>query len=223
MKLRNIYPICVSLSENCEESTIAVGRNFPFVEVRLDAGIYTSPQVKKIFQSLKNSIATCRPGRYDDQTRFEFLSVALNTGAKFVDIEIESANKFKKDLITLAKKRKSRSILSYHNFDLTPSKRTLTLIIKKARLAGADVVKIATKVRDERDTKTLMGLLSENERLVVVGMGEAGKSIRIAAPMLGGLFTFASPEGGKETAPGQVEFKIVKSIYESLGMIKQKG
>lgn len=214
-----IYPICVSLSEKNAEATISVGRKFPFVEVRLDSGQYMAADVKKVFQSLKNAIATCRPGRYEDESRFELLSMALNTGARFVDIEIESALKFRKDLMKLAKKRKARSIISFHDFETTPAKRILNSIIKRAKLAGADIVKIATKVRDEKDTKTLMALLAEHEKLVVIGMGEAGKSIRIASPMLGGLFTFASPAVGKETAPGQIEFAVMRDMYAGLGMI----
>jgi 3-dehydroquinate dehydratase-1 len=219
MKLRSIYPICVSLSEKNAERTIAVGRNFPFVEVRLDAGRFTAADVKKVFQSLKNAVVTCRPGLYDDESRLELFSIALNTGARFVDIEIESSAKLRKELIKLAKKRKARSILSYHNYEITPSKRILNSIIKKAKASGADVVKIATNVRDERDTKILLALLSEHEKLVVIGMGEAGKSIRIASPMLGGLFTFAAPEVGKETAPGQIVFSVLREMYFSLGMI----
>lgn len=219
MKLKNIYPICVSLSEKNAESAIAVGRKFPFVEVRLDYGEYTAPEIKYIFRSLKNTIATCRPGRYDDKARLLLLVAALNSGARFVDIEIEASTKFKKTLVSLAQKRKARSIISYHNFKLTPSKKALKGVITKAKRAGANVVKIATHVRNEKDVKTLLSVLSEHDNLVVVGMGEAGKAVRIASPMLGGIFTFAAPEVGKETAPGQIEFQALRQIYSSLGLV----
>ncbi len=40
--------------------------------------------------------------------------------------------------------------------------------------------------------------------MVIIGMGEKGVITRVAAPMLGAEFTFASAETGKETAPGQI-------------------
>lgn len=221
MKLKKYYPICVALSEKNADSTIATGRKFPFVEVRLDAGSYSTSEMKHVFGSLKNAIATCRPGHYGEKERADLLIAALKSGARFVDIEIESSRKFKKDLIALAQKRKARSILSYHNFKSTPTKKSLKDIILKARKEGADIVKIATHVRGEKDVKTLLSVLSEHDQVVVVGMGEIGKSVRIASPMLGGLFTFAAPEDGKETAPGQIEFNALRDIYLTLGIVKK--
>ncbi len=54
--------------------------------------------------------------------------------------------------------------------------------------------------------------------MVIIGMGEKGVISRIAAPMLGAEFTFAAPEAGKETAPGQISkdklLSIIRQIQE---------
>jgi 3-dehydroquinate dehydratase len=54
--------------------------------------------------------------------------------------------------------------------------------------------------------------------MVIIGMGKLGVVTRIAAPLLGAEFTFAAPETGKETAPGQISkdklLSIIRQIQE---------
>ncbi len=47
-------------------------------------------------------------------------------------------------------------------------------------------------------------------------MGDAGRITRVAAPLLGSEFTFASPGEGRETAPGQMSASQLNAIYKIL-------
>jgi 3-dehydroquinate dehydratase-1 len=49
-------------------------------------------------------------------------------------------------------------------------------------------------------------------------MGDAGKITRIAAPLLGAPFTYASAEDTKKTAPGQIKADKIDAIIK---MIKE--
>ena len=60
-----------------------------------------------------------------------------------------------------------------------------------------------------------MGLYQEDTRMAVIGMGRLGLITRVAAPFMGAEFTFASPEQGRETAPGQIDReKLTELIYQ---------
>jgi len=48
---------------------------------------------------------------------------------------------------------------------------------------------------------------------VVIGMGEKGRITRVMAPFLGAEFTFASPESGGETAPGQLSVNQLNELF----------
>ena len=87
------------------------------------------------------------------------------------------------------------------------------------RKAGADIVKIASHVSRAEDLQNLFKLYRKDCRMVIIGMGKLGVISRIAAPLLGAEFTFAAPEAGKETAPGQISkdklLSIIRQIEES--------
>jgi len=62
----------------------------------------------------------------------------------------------------------------------------------------------------------MIGLLSDTRPLVVIGMGQLGKITRIAGPLLGSLFTYASHDKGKETAEGQIDHMLLRKIFKDL-------
>ena len=52
--------------------------------------------------------------------------------------------------------------------------------------------------------------------MIALGMGKKGKITRLAAPLLGAPFTYASPAAGSETGPGQLEMDTLIKIYSLL-------
>ncbi len=80
---------------------------------------------------------------------------------------------------------------------------------------GADMAKIATMIKVNRDNSKILSLYKAPGRLVAIGMGELGKISRIVAPFLGAEFTYASLTDDNTTAPGQISYKrLNKYILE---------
>ena len=80
--------------------------------------------------------------------------------------------------------------------------------------AGADIAKIACKVKSNGDNARLLSLLDSKKEIIVIGMGRKGRITRITAPLLGSPITFAALEKGKETAEGQMTLDKMKELYE---------
>ena len=71
-------------------------------------------------------------------------------------------------------------------------------------------------VRSESDAARLLGLLGRWQDTVVVGMGDLGRVTRVAALLLGSPFSYAAPDDGVETAPGQLPLSAMTRILLEL-------
>jgi 3-dehydroquinate dehydratase type I len=54
------------------------------------------------------------------------------------------------------------------------------------------------------------------KKVVSFAMGALGQISRVLCPMVGGYFTYASIEEGKESAAGQITVKDLREIYRML-------
>ena len=103
-------------------------------------------------------LATCRRhqnhgkfnGSVEDQIRI--LDAALDAGARAVDIEIESAENAVPRLEAL--RGKGQLLLSYHNYDGTPSPET---VLRRMLRIPADGYKIVTTARKPSDNSRILG------------------------------------------------------------------
>lgn len=209
--------ICVSIAEKTAEDCIRTLEDIEFGEVRIDALIKPSEaEVKRIFNSHKNLIATCRTKEIKDSERKNLLKTAIECGAKFVDIEAEATDDYKNEISGFAQRKECKIIISYHNYEKTPVKAELDQIVQWCFDSGADIAKIACMINEPADNARLLGLLDSKRKLVIIGMGEKGRVTRIVAPLLGSVFTFASSRKGRETAPGQIEIEELENIFKVL-------
>lgn len=179
--------LCVSLKENSFKDFFYKIQGEDFVEIRLDDATLSDEEIKTLFSNKNKieTIATCRKSLYNDFERKEILLKAISAGANYVDIEIESDDSFKDDIIKLAQKKKCKIIISYHNFELTPKKEELHKIINDCtQLSPNIIIKIACKVNCIDDQNLLLFLyqnkIVENE-LLVIGMGEKGVLSRVSS------------------------------------------
>jgi len=143
----------------------------------------------------------------------EIIIKGFESGFDYVDIDINTIKNFK-----LSKSQKSKTILSFHDFEKTPNINKLTSIVNHMRECNVGVLKIATMVTSDQDITNLFQILLNKkkiEKMIIVGMGEKGKLTRILGSLLGSFLTFASTEFGS-SAPGQINIVEMKTIYKLL-------
>ncbi len=140
-----------------------------------------------------------------EKARLElFKSVMKSVDA--VDIELSSAS-ILKDVVREARRRRKTVIISYHNFKTTPAAAVLENVMKRAKMAGADIVKIAVTARSGRDVERLAQFTTRHASrgLITLSMGSRGVVSRVLFPAFGSLVTFAHL--GRGTAPGQMDLE----------------
>lgn len=191
------------------------------IEIRVD---YILDFSKKMIATLKKQmtkpcIFTCRKkqeGGFFQGTetqRMEIVMEAIKQNFEYVDIELSSIKN-----VQIPKKSKTKIICSYHNFLKTPSQETLESIINQMHTHRIDIIKIATFVHTNKDIKTLLHILinkNEDDKMIVIGMGEKGKITRVINPLLGSYLTFASNKNS-QSAPGQINVQSMRQIYKLL-------
>lgn len=143
-----------------------------------------------------------------------FLALLPRVGA--IDVEL-AAHEVLLELRAAAHESGRLVIASHHDFDRTPDAGALADIDARAQQAGADVVKIAARVRAPEDVRTLAAALLAPAPIgrIVIGMGDAGLATRVLFPALGSLLTYA--QAGLSTAPGQLP------LDELVGLLRRTG
>ncbi|MFC2130931.1 type I 3-dehydroquinate dehydratase [Bacteroidota bacterium] len=208
--------ICLSVNATNFDECVSLLRKHSFIEFRLDKTEFTLDQIKRLFSMPNKMIAACRPVKWDDNKRTDILTTAIKAGANYVDIELESSDDFLNKIEIAMKGTLCKLILSYHNHDNTPEFEELKDIINSCFDKGASIAKVSCKSNSEEDNARLLSLYIEYEtgQLISIGMNQKGRITRIAAPYLGAPFTYASTDSSFETAPGQIDYRNLKNIYD---------
>lgn len=194
--------ICVSLAHVPFELCVQTLKRYPLVEIRMDALDFSRDQFREIFQLHPNLIATYRPGVVDESQRVELLKNALEWGANYADIEFDSSQEYREEITRYAGHRNKKIILSYHNYTTTPPLQELERVLNQMFQKGTHIAKIACMVNMPSHNAELLSLYSKYKDIISIGMGAKGKITRIAAPLLGAPFTYASLKNFP-SAPGQ--------------------
>jgi 3-dehydroquinate dehydratase-1 len=208
--------ICISLVNRSFSECLAIVRQEGLVEVRIDQLDLSLEEAGELIKASPTLIATCRRGRFPDQQRHTYLDRAVRSGAAYVDMDTETDESFRQELVSLAKGHNCRVIISYHNFEATPSLGELEATARQCIEKGGALAKIACMVRTVKDVITILSLYDLDLPLIALGMGEMGRITRIAAPLLGAEFTYASYEPGSEAAAGQLSVEDMKQIFSLL-------
>lgn len=156
-----------------------------------------------------------------ERERMAILKKAMESGFDYIDIELSTAQilptPFNKGGEGAAK-----IILSFHNLEKTSSLPELEEIKRQMKKYSPDVMKFATFVWDDADSKILFQFLLDkqaDEEMIVIGMGERGKMVRVIAPLLGSYLTYASTDYS-ESAAGQIDIKELKKLYNEMRIVK---
>ncbi|MFC2065965.1 type I 3-dehydroquinate dehydratase [Chloroflexota bacterium] len=215
----NRHRICAVIVNDDLEAIKAVEPFSDLFEVRIDL---IGDGWRELTRQLKKPWIACNriaeeggSCRENESKRIEELLHAVELGAEIIDLELRTE---KLAEVIPSIKKGSKILLSYHDLKKTPSLNNMRTIVQKQLQAGADICKIVTTARSFDDNLAVLQLISDfpKIRIVSLAMGSLGFATRVLCPMVGGDFTYASIEKGKESAPGQVTVKELTKIY---GMI----
>jgi 3-dehydroquinate dehydratase type I len=213
----NKVKLCASIIDT---DIAAVKKIEPIVdlfEVRIDL---IGDKWTEVARQLKKPWIACNRmveegGKWDgnEARRIERLLQAVELGAKIVDIEYNAKNV--DNIIRLIKKR-ADCLLSFHDFQKTPSLDVLKQIVNKELKAGADICKVVTTAQTFEDNLAVMRLFSEfpDNKMVAFAMGTQGFISRVMAPLIGAYFTYGAVQKGVESAPGQLPVSDMLAVYE---------
>ncbi|MCR5352408.1 MAG: type I 3-dehydroquinate dehydratase [Bacteroidales bacterium] len=207
--------ICTSLQNKTYAQILEILEDptVEMAEIRLDLCPLSDEEIEELFsESDTPLIATCRLDAYpspEDATHRLYLAIA--SGARFADLEIEAPAQVSKDFQHLCRKNGTEIIRSYHNFDETPDSEILQMALARCFRYGADIAKVVTTCHTAEDaarieslyTLVLEGVDSLQGRLVAFGMGDAGRKTRLECLRRGAPFTYAALTEAEATAPGQ--------------------
>lgn len=184
------------------------------LELRIDA--LQDPDVQEVINFIDSLdgrvIATNRTAREgglfkgSEEERTEILSDVAGH-ARFVDIELQTEEKLRSRVI----KKSGSSIVSFHDFEKTPSMEELLEIVRQEKELG-DLAKFAVMPRNLEDTLTVFQVLLQMEDTIGISMGDLGGYTRVTAGLFGSPITYASLDGG--SAPGQLDLKITRLFLD---------
>ena len=222
--------VCVSVACENETEAVDIARQSEVyadvIEIRLDS--LSHPEIESFVKNLtKPLLFTNRPewegGSFkgSEAARIGLLLKAVQHDCALVDLELKTAPELRGELLdVLFKHPQTGLIISWHDFSGTPSSHELGEILQQQMESGAHVGKIVTTANDYNDVLRILNLqaiAAENDfPLIAFCMGSIGRISRLATLKLGGYMTYAAPDGGDETAPGQMNVSLIREMLERL-------
>lgn len=138
---------------------------------------------------------------------------------RYVDVELRSA-KALRSVLELARRKNIRRIISFHNFDDTPSVRALKIKAHAAQSHGADVFKVAARTDTPAQLARLLDFAAGKDvdlAISVMGMGKLGALSRIVLARLGSVLIYTSLHQPK--IEGQLSIQQLRSAFSALKII----
>ena len=211
--------ICAVIVNNDPEAVREVEPLVDLFEVRID--LIGDGWQELVKQLNKPWIACNRSANEGGQwhgseaRRIEKLLLAIELGADIVDIELRTKNL---DRIAQLIKKRTKGLLSFHDLEKTPPLDEMREIVRRQLKSGADICKMIATAQGLEDNLTVLQLIAEfpGTRLISFAMGPLGFMSRVLCPLVGGEFTYASIEKGKESASGQIPIRDLRKLYEMM-------
>lgn len=220
-----MHRICVSIARESVEDGLAVANHISpladVIEIRLDRlkTIAVAPFISRLTKPL---LLTNRPtweGGFfsgDEKLRMAPLLEAVQLGVAYVDLELKAPTTSHETLLAMVEKSASQLILSWHNFQETPTKAELVGRLAMIQDKGAHIAKIVTMAHDHHDVLRVLNLQEEAAKmdmpLIAFCMGRPGIISRLATMELGGYMTYCAAHEDEATAPGQLSVTVLRQI-----------
>ena len=190
-----------------------------FFELRLDRLAGVVDALEKILPRLRAPLVITarhpREGGANNLTlakRRDLLTRFL-PHAYYVDVELRSASALR-SLLTLAKQKKVRRIISFHNFEATPPLRVLHAKARAAKAHGADIFKVATRTDTPIQLAHLLDFIAMRDidlPVSAMGIGELGAISRVLLARAGSALMYASVAGATDIE-GQLSLKQLRAL-----------
>jgi len=130
--------------------------------------------------------------------------------AAYVDIELRAAGPLTA-ILEEARAKSIRTILSFHDFQETPSRARLDEIARAAQSLGADVLKIATRTDTPMQLARLLDFFQREQqemKIAAMGIGRLGGTARRELFRLGSILNYAHL--GRNGIAGQPSLRDIR-------------
>jgi 3-dehydroquinate dehydratase-1 len=201
------------------ERAVRMRRPPDLFELRLDRLASMADQVERTLPKLRRPlIITARDPREGGanklqlRRRRDLLARFLNH-ADYIDVELRSARALHA-LLTNAKTKIVRRIISFHDFKSTPSAQFLAAKARQARSDGAHIFKVATRTNTPMELGRLLEFMTSsrwNVSLAVMGIGKLGAISRILLARAGSVLIYASVSGATDVE-GQMSLEQLRAL-----------
>ncbi len=132
--------------------------------------------------------------------------------AAYLDIELRAAATLSA-ILGNARLQRTRTILSFHDFQETPSRARLDAIADKAESLGADILKIATRTDTRAQLTTLLDFFRHKRpqmKIAAMGVGRLGRNARLELARCGSVLNYVHL--GKPQIEGQLSLKELRRV-----------
>ncbi len=222
--------ICVSIGRETIDDALAiadsVASQVDVLEIRLD--YLALPAVSPFLNTLATPLLfTNRPvweggefaGHEEERMGPLLEAVAENSG--YVDLELLAPDDSHLRMRMALQQSSTKLILSWHNFQDTPTREELVGRMALMQDKGADIGKIITTAHNHQDVLRVLQLQEVAEQLgfplIAFCMGRPGVVSRVATCSLGGYMTYCAVSELEATAPGQLSVMALQEIFSLMG------
>ncbi len=204
------------------KASVALSAGSELVEFRVDrleGGNALNDIMRTLSPFARKAILTVRSSQEgggfkgSESARLELISRLAELRPAYIDIELTAAKENKSWLESLP--RRTRTIISWHNFSRTPDQPQLEAICEEGLGIGtlAKIVTTATKVED--NIATLALCKRGGGRVIAFCMGDLGTLSRVLSMRMGAPIVYASLPN-EAVAPGQIS---VSTMTKLRGMV----
>lgn len=198
--------------------------NFDFFEVWVDyIEDFDNAFIEKISNELQQKLIIVFRRQLLEETKKSFqeitdiINIVKDNGCS-IDLDITNQQKeleyIRENMISI------KSIVSYHNYQITPKDEILNDVIETMKRYSPFIFKIATFCNNEDDSLRLMQLLVRlkkmKKKFIVLGMGELGMITRVFGTIWGNDMTFAPLTESEKSAPGQLTREQLETIFSKI-------
>jgi 3-dehydroquinate dehydratase-1 len=133
--------------------------------------------------------------------------------ARYIDIELRSAAALH-SLSKLARKKKVRSILSFHDLKATPDLGGLQVKARRAKSLGGDIFKVATRTDTPAQLARLLNFIRKKDvdlAVSAMGIGKLGAISRVLLAYRGSALVYGSVAAASDIE-GQMSLEQLRAF-----------